>query len=330
MSQRIPLCVRGTGSFVPARVLTNDHFIRYLDTSEEWILARTGIRERRWVGAEECTSTMAIEAGRRALEDARMRASEIDLIICATATPDHMFPPTAAYIQDGLGMREIPAFDLEAACSGFIYAMMAAAAFVSAGLYRNILIFGAETLSRVGDPQDRGTCILFGDAAGAAILGPAINSEQGILHWELGCDGSRADYIVMPSGGMRRPASEETVRQREHYLRMRGREVFKFAVGKMEELIDRALAELGMAPDELALVIPHQSNLRIIQSARERLGLPPEKVAVNIDRYGNTSAASVILALDEGRRNGTLKPGDTVLVLGVGAGLTWGLFALRL
>ena len=330
MTQRLPIAILGTGSFVPDRVITNQHFAEYLDTSDEWITTRTGIKERRWVSDDESTSTMAVEAARRALDDAGMTADQLDLIICCTATPDQLCPPTATWIQGALGCHGVASFDLSAACSGFIYGMIAAAGFVVSGMHRRVLVVGAETLSRFADPQDRTVCVLFGDAAGAAVIGPAEREDQGIWHWELGCDGSRADHIVFPAGGSRLPTSASTVAENLQFIRMKGREVFKFAVGKMQDMIDRALAELKIEPSEIALVIPHQSNLRIIESARDRLGLPREKVAVNIDRCGNTSAASVPLALDDGRRKGQLRTGDLVIMLGVGAGLTWGLMAVRL
>lgn len=322
--------LRGVGSYVPERVVNNQHFTDYLDTSDEWIVTRTGIRERRYCAPEECTSTMAIEASRRALEEAHMSADELDVIICATATPDHAYPATAAFIQDKLGAGKIPVFDISAACSGFLYACAVGGGFVVSGMYRNALVIGAETLTRAADPQDRTMCVLFGDAAGAAVIGPAINSEQGILYWRLGCDGDKTHMILQPAGGSRLPASEATVAERRHYMKMEGRQVFKFAVNKMRELIDEALGATGISPSDLALVIPHQSNLRIIEAARERLGLPPEKMAVNIDRYGNTSAASVVLALDEARRDGTLNPGDLIMMLAIGAGLTWGVMLIRL
>lgn len=330
MQQRLPVRVCGTGSYLPEEVILNEHFASYLDTSDEWIRSRTGIRARRRAAPDECTSTMASKAALAAIEDAGLAVSDIDGIICATATGDYPFPSTAALIQVAIGARTVPAFDVSAACAGFLIGSITGASLLTSGLYRHLLIVGAETLTRFSDPQDRGTAILFGDGAGAAVLGRSENTEQEILYCEMGCDGTRADHIWVPAGGSRLPASEKTVAERLHFMRMRGREVFKFAVMKLQEQIDRALEVTGLTPDDLAMVIPHQSNLRIIESARQRLGLPKEKVAVNIDRYGNTSAASVAISLDEARRSGKLKQGDLVLMVAIGAGLTWGTIILRL
>ncbi|MGB2986803.1 MAG: beta-ketoacyl-ACP synthase III [Phycisphaerae bacterium] len=330
MMERLPIRFCGTGAYVPEHVLTNRHFENYLDTSNEWIVTRTGIRERRRVAPDECTSTMSINAAQRALEDAGMTADEIDVIICATATPDCPTPATASFIQVGLGAKDIPAFDVGAACAGFIHAMIVAVGLMNVGLYKRPLVIGAETLTRFADPQDRNMIVLFGDAAGAAILAPAENSGQGILYCDMGCDGTRTRDICAPAGGSRLPTSETTVAERLQFLRMRGREVYKFAVLKMQKLISNAMTQAGLTPDDLKLVIPHQSNLRIIESVSERVGLPMEKFAVNIDRYGNTSAASVILSLDEARRDGTLQTGDHVILVAIGAGLCWGTMVLRL
>jgi 3-oxoacyl-[acyl-carrier-protein] synthase-3 len=330
MSLHLPIRIAGTGAYVPAEIVPNEHYIRYLDTTDEWIVTRTGIRERRRAGQGESTSTMAVEASRRALDDAGMSVDDIDAIVCATATGDCPFPATAAFVQGALGGKEPPAFDVGGACAGFIYAMATAAGLMQTGLYRNVLVIGAETLMRYIDPEDRGTCILLGDGAGAAILSKAHNPEQGILHLELGCDGTRTKQIWVPAGGSQLPASQTTVAERLHSMKMKGRDVYKFAVIKMENLIDRALAATQLKADELKMVIPHQSNLRIIESVRDRLGLPPEKVAVNITRFGNTSAASIPMALDEHRRNGNLHEGDHILMLAVGAGLVWGSVVIRL
>lgn len=330
MTPKIPICFLGTGAYVPERVITNQYFVDRLDTSEEWIITRTGIRERRFAAEHESTSTLATEAARRALDDAGLTVDDIDVIICATATGDHPFPATATLIQAQLGAKEIPAFDVGAACAGFLHAATVAAGFLGAGIYKRALVVGAETLSRYGDPEDRRTVILFGDGAGAAILGPAQRPDQGILYCEMGCEGTRADHIMVPAGGSRLPTSQNTVAERLHYLTMKGREVYKFAVVKMQRLIDNALSVTSLEPDDLTLIIPHQSNLRIIESVRNRLGLPPEKMTVHIDRFGNTSAASVPMGLDEGRRSGKLKEGDLVLMVAIGAGLTWATMLVRL
>lgn len=330
MMDVLPIQFCGTGCYVPDEVVTNEHFAGYLDTSNEWIVTRTGIRERRRAAANQSTSSLAIEAARIALDSAGMNAGDLGVIICATATGDCQFPATAAFVQGALGAEGVPAFDINAACAGFIYSTITAASYLSAGLYNSALVIGAETLTRFADPQDRSTVILFGDAAGAAVLSKASNPGQGVLYYDMGCDGTRAEHIWVPAGGSRLPASETTVAERLHYLRMRGREVFKFAVTKMQELIDNAMTVTGITPDDLKMVIPHQSNLRIIESVRKRMGLPREKIAVNIDRYGNSSAASVIMSLDQARRDGTLQPGDLVLLVAIGAGLTWGTMIIRL
>lgn len=330
MKVRSPIRFYGTGMYVPEHVITNRHFATYLDTSDEWIVTRTGIRERRQAAPHESTATMGAEAARRALDNAGMSPADVDLIVCATATGDHPFPATAALIQAELKATNIPAFDISAACAGFLFGTLTAASFIAAGVYRHVLVIGAETLTRFADLEDRTTAVLFGDGAGAALIGPATREDQGVLYFDMGCDGTRADHILVPAGGSRIVTSATTVAERMHYLRMKGREVFKFAVLKLQEQIDQALAASGLSPSDLKMLIPHQSNLRIIESARERLGLPTEKIAVNIDRFGNTSAASVIMSLDEARRAGTLKEGDIVLLIAIGAGLTWGTMVVRL
>jgi len=332
MSHPLRVKIRGTGASVPDEVLDNDYFAAYLDTSEEWILPRTGIRERRRLAKDESTVTMALQASQRALENAGISAEEIDALLVCTATPETPLPATACWLQAELGIsgQGTPAMDIAAACSGFVYGLVLAAMMIENGAYENVLLVGAESLTRITNYQDRATCILFGDAAGAAIVSRAQDPQQAILYHELGADGSKARAVWVPAGGAREPASQRTVNEQLHYMRMNGRELFKSAVLKMEELVDRALEKTGTEPKEVKLVIPHQSNLRIIESARRRLGLPPEKMAVNIDRYGNTSAASIALAFDEAWRDGTLGPGDLVLFLAFGAGVTWGSVLMRL
>lgn len=324
------MAIRGTGSACPERVMTNADFEKILETSDEWIRTRTGISERRICGPNENTLTLAKAAAQRALADAGLTAADLDLIVVATCTPAMPIPSTGCLLQHELGCRHIPAFDVSAACSGFVYAMATASGFLNTGNYRNILVIGAETMSAVTDFEDRGTCILLGDGAGAAIISPADNDTGGLYDTCLGADGSGGQMIWVPAGGSREPASLKTVNERLHFLKMKGREVYKFAVTKMQEVIEAALARGGLSANDLALVIPHQSNLRIIESAAEKLGLPPHKVAVNIDRYGNTSAASIPLALDEARRKGRIKSGDWIILAGFGAGLTWGSLLIRL
>lgn len=325
-----PIRFCGTGAYVPEQVISNQHFTDYLDTSDEWIVTRTGIHERRRAAPDESTSTMAAKAAMRALEDAGTTAEEIDVVICATATGDHPFPSTAGMVQHAIGAGNAAAFDVGAACAGFLYATSIAAGLLHSGIHKRALVIGAETLTRFTDMEDRRMAILFGDGAGAAVMAKAVTPGPAILYCQLGSDGSRSKDIWLPAGGSALPASSTTVAERLHYMKMRGREVYKFAVVKLRQLVDTALKETNLTPDDLKLVIPHQSNLRIIESVRMRMELPKDKVAVNIDRYGNTSAASIIMALDEARRDGTLKTGDLILMMAIGAGLTWGIMIVRL
>lgn len=330
VTTRIPIRIIGTGAYVPSAVITNEHFAGYLDTSDEWIVTRTGIRERRRAAPDEFTSTLAVNAAREALAEAGLRPTDLGVIVCATATGDYQFPSTASIVQGELGATDVPAFDVGAACAGFLYGAVTASAMLSAGLYHNALVIGAETLTRVSDMEDRTTAVLFGDGAGAAIIQPSPDCEQGILYFEMGCDGTKTDHIWLRAGGSRLPPSAMTVAERLHYLHMKGREVYKFAVVKMQDLIDRALAATGLTPERLKLLIPHQSNLRIIESVQERMHLPREKIVVHIDRYGNTSAASIIMGLHEARRSGLVKQGDHVLMVAIGAGLAWCVMVVRM
>lgn len=330
MRTRWSVEIVGTGAQVPARVVTNDEFTKHLDTSDEWIVQRTGIRERRIAGPGESTLTFSAAASRQALAEAKLRPDEIDLIIQATVTPDHVLPSTACELQAELGCGWIPAFDIEAACSGFVYAMVNAAQFIHSGMAKNVLILGSESLTRITDMEDRATAILFGDGAGAAILCPSKDPNKGILAARLGADGGRARAVWVPGGGSAEPASNKTVNERLHYMKMKGREIYKFAVTMMHSLVEETAQDAGISPHDLALVIPHQSNLRIIESAVDRLGLPMDRVAVNIDRYGNTSAASIGMALHEARETQRIKSGDLVMLVGFGAGLTWGSALLRI
>ncbi len=330
MGQHLGAIIAGTGSYTPQEVLDNDYFASYLDTSAEWILPRTGIRTRHRVAEGETTAMMAKVATENALENAGMAASDLDHIIVGTVTADRPLPSAACVLQNLLGLTGIPAWDLQAACSGLVYGMVIAGTLIQTELYRNILVVGAEALTRITDPEDRNTAVLFGDAAAAVIMQPSPDPSRGILHSHLGSDGSKYDYVWIPGGGSAEPASEKTVHERLHYMKMRGRELFKFAVHTMQASIDRALEESGLQADDLKLIIPHQSNLRIIESCRTRLGLPREKMAVNVDRFGNTSTASIGLSLDEAWRDGTLSEGDLVMLVAVGGGITWGAVILRL
>ena len=327
----IAAVINGTGSFVPQRRLTNADLEKMVETSDEWIVQRTGIRERRIAAAEESTGTLALEAAQRALEAAKLSAEKLDMIIVATLTPETPTPSTACWLHENLRVgHPLAAFDLGAACSGFVYGLATATQFIGNGSCRNILVVGAETLSRVVDYQDRGTCILFGDGAGAAVISAVENSPRGVRAFELGSDGKGGALLNIPAGGSRTPASAESVQNRLHYLKMNGREVYKFAVHQMTTCLQRAMAACQLGPQDVRLVVPHQMNQRIIDSATEKMGFPKEKVFINIDRYGNTSAASVPLALDEAVRQGRCGPGDWIILVAFGAGLTWASATVRL
>jgi 3-oxoacyl-[acyl-carrier-protein] synthase III len=315
--------IRGTGSSLPEKVLSNLDLERMVDTSDEWITSRTGIRERRIAREDEAMSTFAIRAGEEALRAAGVEAADLDLILCATVTPDLPIPATACIIQAALGARNAAAFDLSAGCSGFIYGLAAADAFISAGLHRSVLLIGAELLSKYVDWTDRATCVLFGDGAGAVVLAPG-EGPSGVLATSTHADGTMADFIYVPAGGTREPASERTVAERRHFIRMKGNETFKMAVRSMEEASREVLDRAGLQAGEIDLFISHQANRRIIDAVGSRLSLRPEQVYVNIDRVGNTSAASIPIALDEAARKGLLKDGDLLLCSAFGTGLTWG------
>jgi 3-oxoacyl-[acyl-carrier-protein] synthase-3 len=323
MNQPIGIALRGTGSCLPTRVLPNAELARTLDTSDEWIQSRTGIRERRIAGPGETTATMGLTAARQALEMADVLPQDLDLIVCATITPEMMFPSTACFIQAGLGCRPVGAFDLLAACSGFVYGLAVGSQFIRSGAYRNVLVVGAETLSRVVDYKDRGSCILFGDGAGAAVLSATKEPGRGLRYFRLYADGHNYELLHLPGGGSRYPASVQTVTEGMHFMKLNGREVYKFAVTRMQELIQEAMSDCGLTVDDIAMVIPHQVNQRIIDSAVRHMNFPPEKVMGNLERYGNTSAASVPIVLNEAVRAGRLGPGDTVLLVAFGGGFTW-------
>ncbi len=330
MHSLMGITLRGTGRGTPSRVVTNDDYAKILDTSDEWIRARTGIRQRYIAAAGETTLTLGLEAARQALDEAGMAPSELDVIIFATISPHLRLPATACLLQDILGVPGIPAFDISAACCGYLYGMVIAANMIKSGAFRNALVIGAEHMSSIMDMEDRTSCVLFGDGAAAGILAATDNDRQGLVYSALGADGGGARLIWIPGGGGSEPVSQKVVDERLQFVRMKGREVYKFAVQKMHEVIDQALAASGVQPGDLALVIPHQSNLRIIESARDRLGLPPEKVMINIDRYGNTSSASVGICLDEARKDKRVVEGDLVLMVAFGAGLTWASALIRL
>jgi len=320
--------VVGWGKCAPQRVLTNDDLSRMVDTSDEWILTRTGIQERRLAGDDETTVSMAVQAAHQALEVADLRPAQLDLIIVATVTPDHLFPAAACLVQDALGAARAAAFDLSAGCSGFIYALSVAAHLLCAGAYHTALVIGAETLSRITDWHDRNTCVLFGDGAGAVIL-QAGENEGGVLATVLGADGSGGDLLQLPAGGSRMPASHQTVAERQHFIQMKGQEVFRFAVKTIPAATRQVLTKAGLALRDVNLLIPHQANQRIIEAATRSLDLPPDSVYSNLERYGNTSSASIPIALCEAAESGRIQPGDLVVCVGFGAGLTWGAAAIR-
>lgn len=314
--------ILGIGSYLPEKVLTNKELEQIVDTSDEWIVDRTGIRERRIVDSTVATSDLATYAAEQALQDAGITADEVDLIIVATATPDMFFPSTACLVQDKIKATKAAAFDLSAGCSGFAYGLVVGSQFIQTGLYKKVLVIGAETLSKILDWTDRNTCVLFGDGAGAVVLGE-VPAGYGILGVELGSDGSGGDLLSIPAGGSRNPATVETVTERMHTLQMSGSDVFKFAVKVMGEAAFKALENAGLSHEDIDCLVPHQANIRIIQSAAKRLKLPMDKVMVNVDNYGNTSAASIPIALNEAVADGKIKNDDIVVLVGFGAGLTW-------
>jgi 3-oxoacyl-[acyl-carrier-protein] synthase-3 len=299
-----------------------------VDTSDEWILERTGIRERRISAPEQASSDLALIAARRALEMAKLTADDVDQIVVATTTPDRILPSCGCTVQAKLGARRAAAYDVFAACSGFVYGLGIAHGAIGTGAADTVLVIGVEMLSRIVDYSDRNTCVLFGDGAGAAVLRPCRPGE-GVLSVSIHSDGVLGDLLEVPAGGSRTPASHETVDQRGHFIKMKGKELFKVAVRGMEESLRRALEIAELAPDELDLIIPHQANQRIIDAVRERLGVPAEKVVLNIDRYGNTSSASIPISLDELVRAGRIRPGDHVAMVAFGGGATWGATVTR-
>lgn len=319
----------GVGSYTPARVLTNDDLAKMVDTSDEWIRTRTGIRERRIAEKGEATSDLAVKAAQEALNNAGMKPEDLDLIIVATITPDMPFPSTACLVQAKLGARKIPSFDIEAACSGFLYAMVVAEGMLRSGRYKNALIIGAEKLSSITNWEDRTTCVLFGDGAGAAVLKYSPEPGVGILGSLMGADGTEAELLNMPAGGSAKQASQETVANGEHFLKMQGNLVFKSAVRVMCQCATDILTQHGLKASDVSLVVPHQANTRIIEALSERLGIGMDRFKINLDRFGNTSAASIPIALAEACRNGRIRSGDLVLLVAFGAGLTWGSTLLK-
>ena len=314
--------ILGLGSYVPEKILTNADIEKLVDTNDEWITERTGIKERRICAPEQATSDLSLIAAQRALEDANVSAEELDMIIVATISADSNTPSTACVLQDKLGAVNAAAFDLSAACSGFVYGSAIASQFIETGVYKKVLVVGAETLSKFVNWKDRNTCIIFADGAGAAVYG-VVDDGYGVLSFDLGADGSGAETIEIPGGGSRHPADQETIDNHMHCLHMNGKETFRFAVKAMGSTVMKSLERAGLSKEDIDYFIPHQANIRIIQSAAKRLHLPMEKVFVNIEKYGNTSAASIPIALAEAEREGKLKKGEIIALSGFGAGLTW-------
>ncbi len=320
--------IAGIGVCVPDRVLTNNDLENIVHTSDEWILSRSGIRERRIASPREATSDLATVAAVRAMEDAEVMPEQVDLVIVATNSPDMLFPATACLVQDRIGAKNAGAFDLAAGCTGFIYALCVGSQFIATGSYSTVLVIGSETLSRFVNWEDRGTCVIFGDGAGAVVLKP-VSEDNGILAFKLWSDGGAGRHLTLPAGGSKRPATKDTVDSKLHYIQMNGHEVFKLAVRAMGKVAQEVLASAGLKKSELDFFIPHQANLKIIEAVARRLDIPTEKVLINVDRYGNTSTASIPLALEEALRSGRIKKGDHIVMVGFGAGMTWGGVAIK-
>lgn len=318
----------GTGSYLPKKVLSNNDLERMVDTDDHWIVSRTGIKERRIAADDQAASDLALYASKEALEDAGITPCDLDLIIVATTTPDFPFPSTASILQGKIGAKNAAAFDIQAVCTGFVYALATANQFVRSGMYKKILVVGAEVLSTVVDWKDRSTCILFGDGAGAVVLSAELGNS-GIISSHLNSDGTQYDSLFIPGGGSREPISHEVVDKRLQYIKMKGNEVFKLAVKGLEETAMEALEANGMTSDDIDLLVPHQANLRIIKAMAKRFGLQPEKIVITVDKQGNTSAASIPLALHSAVREGRLKEGDIVLLAAFGGGFTWGSILIR-
>ncbi len=314
--------ILGWGYYVPHRVLTNHDLERMVDTNDEWITTRTGIKERRMAAATEATSDLATRAAEMALAKAKLEPTDIDLIIVATVTPDMAFPATACLVQANIGATNAAAFDLSVACSGFIYGLKLAKNLVATGAIHNCLLIGAETLSRIVDYEDRNTCVLFGDGAGAVLVGPS--DQHTLQSIAVGADGTGGHVLQQPAGGSRNPATQETIAQRQHFIHMEGQEVFKFAISKVPEAAEQLLAKAGLDAQDIDWLVPHQANKRIIDSVTKRLGLSPQQAIVNLHKYGNVSNASIPIALAEAASAGVFQPGQRILLAGFGGGLTWG------
>ena len=321
--------ITATGMCVPERRVTNEDLAKLVNTSDEWIRERTGISERRMVSDGQANSDLSVKAIQNAFEGKDFRPEEIDLIIVATVTPDMMFPSTACLVQEKIGAKNAWGFDLSGACSGFLYALATGAQFIQTGAHKKVLVVGTDVMSSILNFEDRTTCVLFGDGAGAFLLEPTQNNEEGIIDFILHSDGSGGKFLYMPAGGSLHPTSHQTVEENMHYVHQDGRNVFKFAVKLMTEVSSEILEKHGYTPEDISLYIPHQANLRIIQSAVKRLNLRPEQVVINIDRYANTTAATIPMGLHEVHQQGRIKKGDLLLLASFGAGFTWGSVLLR-
>jgi 3-oxoacyl-[acyl-carrier-protein] synthase-3 len=328
MNKKIGTKILGTGSYFPSKVLTNADLEKMVDTSDEWISTRTGIKERRIASSGEYTSDLAYRASLEAIKSANVKLEEIDLVLVATITPDMFFPSTACFLQKKLGLNSVPAFDFSAACSGFIYGIATAKAFIESGLYKNVLLVGSEELSKITDWTDRNTCVLFGDGAGAMVLSASQDNDD-VLSVFLGSDGSYADLLLIPGGGSINPATIETLNEKLHSIKMQGREVFKVAISKMAFAAQKALEISEKTIEDIKLFIPHQANMRIIEAVAKKLDISMDKVFVNIHKTGNISSATTITALDEAIKIGKLNKGDLVELIAFGGGFTWGATVLR-
>jgi 3-oxoacyl-[acyl-carrier-protein] synthase-3 len=323
------VAIVGIGSYLPERILTNAELEKMVDTTNEWIVSRSGIRERRIAREDQATSDLAAEAAKRALDKANIKPEDVDLIIVATLSPDMPFPNTACFVQKLIGAKNATCIGLEAACAGFLFAVDAASQYLLTGRFKTALVIGAEKLSTVTDWQDRTTCVLFGDGAGAVVL-QARDSGEGILSTVTGSDGTLNALLNIPGGGSRNPASVQTIEKRMHFMKMEGKEVFKHAVRAMGEAARKALEKAGLTIADVACVVPHQANMRIVEAIRDRLGVGPEKFFINLDKYGNMSAASIPVALDEAIQEGRVKKGDNIVLVAFGGGFTWGAMVVRM
>ena len=319
--------ILGLGCYLPSRKVTNKDLEKMVDTSDEWIMTRTGIKERRIAPKKSAASDLGVEAAKAAIQDAGLKPEDIDLIIAATVTGDMAFPSTSCIIQDKIGARDAAAFDINAACSGFVFGITTAKQFVDSGFYKNVLVIGAEKMTSLVDWTDRSTCVLFGDGAGACIIGKS--KERRIVSYFIGCDGSGGNLLRLPAGGSRIPATEETVKNKLHFLKMEGNEVFKLAVKVMADAANKAITKAGLLCSEIDLLIPHQANIRILLAVAKKMGLPEEKIFFNIEKYGNMSSASTAVALAEASKDGRIKKGDNVCLVAFGAGITYGAVVIK-